>query len=107
MRNAPQVCTNVNSAHLLSPKIMSLIFPLKETINYHSRNAFVTRNVHTVRYGTETLSHLGPKIWSIIPKNIRELKSLKQFKINIKLWKPDKCPCRLCKTYIPGVGFLT
>ena len=94
-------------ANNISPKIMSLIFPLKETINYHSRNAFVTRNVHTVRYSTETLSHLGPNIWSIIPKNIRELKSLKQFKINIKLWKPDKCPCRLCKTYIPGVGFLT
>ena len=20
-------------------------------------------------------------------------------------WKPDTCPCRLCKTYIEGVGF--
>ena len=63
----------------LSPKVMSLVFPLKETESYHSKSTFVTRNVRTVRYGTETLAHLGPKIWSIIPKSIKELKTLKQF----------------------------
>ena len=91
----------------MSPEIMSLVFPLKPLIKYQCKNPFVTRNVHTVRYGTETLAHLGPQIWAIIPSTLKEIKSLKFFKCAIKKWKPDKCPCRLCKTYIDGVGFIT
>ena len=30
----------------------------------------------TVRYGTETITKLGPKIWSIIPDEIRKSTSL-------------------------------
>ena len=32
--------------------------------------------------------------------------SLRTFKDPIELWKPLHCPCKLCKTYINGVGFL-
>ena len=27
------------------------------------------------------------------------------FKLKIKLWVTDKCPCRLCKKYVRSVGF--
>ena len=91
----------------ISPEIMSYVFPLKQSVNYHSKNIFVTRNVRTVHHGTETLAHLGPKVWSMVPQVMKEIKSLSEFKSKIKQWKPDKCPCRLCKTYICGVGFLT
>ena len=90
----------------LSTKIMSSIFPLKDSTRYPSENIFQTRNVHSVRYGTDSLAHLGPKIWSIIPNDIKEQKTLALFTKKIKKWKPSLCPCRLCKLYIKGVGFI-
>ena len=32
--------------------------------------------------------------------------NLETFKKEIKIWEPNDCPCRLCKVYIEGVGFL-
>ena len=90
----------------LSPEIMKEVFPVKETNNYWSRFSFNTRNVRTVTHGTETLSYLGPKLWSIVPKEITNSESLNEFKRKIKKWKPDKCPCRICKKFVSGLGFV-
>ena len=85
---------------------MKEVFQVKESSDYCTKFPFKTRNVRTVTYGTETLSFLGPKIWTMVPRELKEAKSLLDFKRRIKLWKPDKCPCRICKTYIEGVGFI-
>ena len=85
---------------------MNKVFPLKESRNYCTRFPFKSQNVHTVAYGTETLNYMGPKLWSLIPKELREVQSLIEFKKKIKLWKPDNCPCRICKIYIAGLGFI-
>ena len=90
----------------ISPTIMNKVFPLKESRNYCTRFPFKSQNVHTVAYGTETLNYMGPKLWSLIPKELREVQSLIEFKKKIKLWKPDNCPCRICKIYIAGLGFI-
>ena len=31
----------------------------------------MTRNIRTVNYGLETISVFGPKIWSIVPDNLK------------------------------------
>ena len=86
-----------------SPEIMNDIFTLKDQVSYCSKFPFVSNNVRTVAYGTQSLSYLGPKIWSLIPQDMKNLDTVDKFKKQIKLWKPSNCPCRLCKTY---VGFL-
>ena len=83
----------------LSPEIMNFVFPLKISSRYPRENHFQTRNVKKVAYGTETLAHLGPKIWSIVPADIKTF-SLSIFTKRIRKWKPDNCPCRLCKSYV-------
>ena len=93
-------------AYGISPGIMRLILPTKLGILYPWNDIFQTFNVRTVSWGTETLSHLGPKIWNLIPLELKKLRSLSKFKKSIRLWKPEKCPCRMCKTYIQGVGFV-
>ena len=93
-------------AYGLSPKIMNLIFPLKDQIIYPTENIFKTCNVKTVSWGSETLYHLGPKIWSIVPNDMKKF-SLSKFTKKIRKWKPLDCPCRMCKTYIHGLGFIT
>ena len=61
-------------------------------------------NPQSVRLGTETLRTLGPKIWNIIPPDIKNSLSLAIFKRKIKKCVPVNCPCRLCLNYGEGVG---
>ena len=89
-----------------SPKIANLIFPLNPNCKYPGENDFMTRNVKNVGSGTETLAHLGPKIWTLIPITIKKSKSLYTFRKEIRKWKPEKCPCRLCKIYVKDIGFV-
>ena len=83
--------------NVIAPEFMSDIFPLKDDIVYCLQQDFVTRRVNTVYNYIETLSYLGPKIWPLIPNEIKSLPSLELLK-KIKVWKPTKYPCRLCKT---------
>ena len=93
--------------HGLSPSIMKNVFHFNTNISYNlrSRNELYSRNPKTVKYGTETISYLAPKIWSLVPNAIKSSKSLDVFKSKIRQWEPD-CPCRLCKNYLQHVGFI-
>ena len=90
----------------LSPKIMDLIFPRNTQKRYPDENDFKTFNVKSVWHGTESLRHLGPKIWNQVPQDMKRF-SLSKFTTKIRKWKPSKCPCRICKVYVPQLGFVT
>ena len=107
MRNIHSLVTELYKVkNQISPKLMTDIFKLRN-VSYDLRNNsnFEARNVKTVRYGTESITYLGPKLWNLLPDTIKLSKTLEVFKKRVKSWKPD-CPCRLCKTYIPNLGFL-
>ena len=55
---------------------------------------------------SESASYLESKIWEEIPTDIKNKDSLIAFKKEIKKWKPLNCPCRICKTFIPNLGFI-
>ena len=76
--------------------------------NYSLRgnNVLTRRRVNSVRYGTETVSFLAPKIGDILPKDIKDSESLDIFKRKIKKLIPWVCSCKLCKTYAQQVGFI-
>ena len=50
--------------------------------------------------------NLGLRIWNLFPDKLKQLADIHVFKEEVKKWKPENCPCRLCKTYIPHVGFI-
>ena len=89
-----------------SPETVSDIFT-QTTQNYkfNQNRDFRIRSVKSVYHGSESISYLGPKIWEIVPAKIKETNSLNSFKIEIRKWVPQSCPCRLCKQYISGVSF--
>ena len=90
-----------------SPVIMQNIFQeIPNTYNLRNNRIWATYNVRTVYHGMETLSFRGPKTWDILPQSLKEAKSLKHFKNEIKKWKPEGCTCRLCKKYVEKLGFL-
>ena len=85
----------------LCPKTMKDIFVLKTA----GKDDFVLPKVNSVNMGKETIRYRGPKTWNIVPEDIKISQSLAEFKMKIKKWKPTECDCRLCKTYIQGLGF--
>ena len=91
----------------MKPEILNGIFD-ERTNHYNLRenSSFNSRRAQSVYHGTESLSYLGPKIWDLVPEVIRASESLDIFKRNIKKWIPKNYPCRLCKTYSQGVGFI-
>ena len=65
----------------LSPDIMQDIFEIKRNY-YNTRNApaFSSRNIKTVRYGLQTISCVAPKIWDLVPKEMKQVTTLNEFK---------------------------
>jgi len=70
------------------------------------RSDFAIPAVKTENYGKNSVRYLGPLIWNMIPPFIKNTDNLLDFKRNIKKWKPEKCPCKLCKVYIHNLGFV-
>ena len=63
-------------------------------------------NIKTTHYGTQSVKFIGSKIWAMVPQNIKNCKSLQEFKTLIKVWKPIVCPCRMCKRYVVNISFI-
>jgi len=95
-------------ANDMSPQIMNEVFKLRNTPHYNLRHTslFSTEVIHSVFNGSESASYLGPKIWEQIPAEIKNKDSLNGFKNEIKKWIPTDCPCRICKTFVPSLGFI-
>ena len=91
----------------MSPPIVSNIFTQKKCHPYNLRlnSQFFSPLVRSVFHGTESISYLGPVIWDILSDCYKNLPNFSVFKNGIKKWKPENCPCRLCKTYISRLGF--
>ena len=92
----------------ISPKIMNEIFRFSKNSVYSLRSGIQLEkpSINTVQFGSESTVYLGAKIWELIPENIKSSKSVDIFKSKIKKWVPERCPCRLCKTYVNQVGFV-
>ena len=58
-----------------------------------------------MKYGTQPISYLAPKILSIIPEAIKKSKFLESFKLMIRKRKLE-CPFRLYKTHLKHFGFI-
>ena len=61
--------------HFEAPRIMRELFN-RVNISYNWRKVTKIRsyNVKTVHYGTETLLYIGPKVWNLVPPEIKSLK---------------------------------
>ena len=91
----------------LSPVMLQNIFQQSEKRSLRSGNTFTRANVKTVLSGEGSLRSFGPIVWNeLLPNEYKCIDSLQKFKNTIKRWVPQKCPCRLCKEYIPMLGYL-
>ena len=89
----------------LLPEIMKEVYPFNENTPHNTRNKrmFHSRAIKSVTFGSETLPHLA---WELVTVEIKNVESVACFKKVIKKWKPTKCTCRLCRTYVFQDGFV-
>ena len=70
----------------LSPHIVDNVFKLK-TENMHNLrqvSKFSRPTVKTIYHGTESILYLGPKIWDILPEELRNMENLQISKRKIR-----------------------
>ena len=70
----------------LAPSFLNNVFHKNISNSYDLRNheGLCSRNPKTLRYGTETVSYMAPKIWSKVPETIKMSLSLESFKTKIR-----------------------
>ena len=58
---------------------MNNIFKVNQTVPYdlRKRNVLQSRNPSSVRHGSDTISYIAPKIWTLVPETIKNCDSLK------------------------------
>ena len=89
----------------LSPPFMKDLFNEIER-ETRSGTSFSRPNVNSVKRGDRSLRSFGPIVWNtMLPDALKKLENLELFKKSIKSWKPDNCPCELCRVYLKGVGY--
>ena len=79
---------------------------VEKPYNLRSNSVIERQANRSVYFGTESISSLAPKLWELIPSEIKRGKSLNIFKEKIKSWTTSKCPCRLFKKHVGNIGFI-
>ena len=79
--------------------------PFQKIFTINKKGDFCIPKINTVNRGEETVRYRGPKIWEIVPEEIKKAESLAIFKNQITKWKPVDCTCRLCKVFVKGLGY--
>ena len=91
----------------LSIQIFRDLFQIRNNRYCLRSNSYLQRtNVQSVYNGENSLSNYAPKMWDLVPMEIKNSASLEIFIRKIRHWKPQCCPCRLCKVFIPNLGFI-
>ena len=91
----------------LGPEIMKEVLEIVEGPHaLRNELKLKSRKIHSVRYGIETASFVGARVWNSLPSDLKQCKSLELFKSKIKNWIPENCPCKLCKTYLQRIGYV-
>ena len=86
--------------------MQELFVPNNNPHGLRNRRLWNVPKVITVAFGTETIRFRGPKIWDALPITIQKAETLSVFKSKIKELGCIKCTCRLCKEFVPNLGFL-
>ena len=91
----------------LNPPFMIEIFGDKEVpYQLRSTSKLNLPKVRTTNYGTDTVRFMGQRAWAKLPLELKASSSLTVFRKYLKSEKSRHCNCRICKTFIYGLGYL-
>ena len=107
-RNLQKLCVEMFKVkHGMAPKPVQELFKSQVHLhNLRNNKEWEVPKVRTVNNGIDSIRYRGPVTWELLPDDIKQSKSLEEFKRKIKNWKPQGCTCRLCKKFVVGIGYL-
>ena len=85
--------------------IMNLLFKKTKICELSRGINVANRHMHTSRFGADSMSNLGSKIWKLIPDKIKNGSTLPVFTSKVKIWNIDYCPFGICKVFAKDLGF--
>ena len=92
--------------HNLCPGMVQTLFIQKD--GKKSGASFLRPQINSVHNGEESFRWFGPIVWdTMLPDNITKISDLENFKKVVKGSIPSNCLCRLCRSYIQNLGFVT
>ena len=62
----------------------------EQTYNLRKLSQFYRPKVNSVYKGTKSVTFLGPKIWDLVPNELKDIGNLAAFKKAIKKLSPEK-----------------
>ena len=94
--------------HNISKSCLKDLFSVvNDNYNLRYQSNFGVPGINTVFCGTNSIRYFGSVIWNSLPNDLKNTCDFDLFKRTIRRWKPVECPCRLCKTYLGVLGFVT
>ena len=78
---------------------------IEKPYSLRTTSHFRSRKIHTKKYGIETLTYLGPKLWNLVPNEYKTIESLENFKAKIITWVPENCPLKVMQNLHSPSGF--
>ena len=80
----------------LNSPYMKEIFELNTNRN-PERKMLMVKVTESKKYGTDSLKHMGPKIWNCLSPELKTSENLTIFKSLIKSWNGPACNCNACR----------
>ena len=74
-----------------------------ERIECTKKSNYRFQKANTTSFGLQSFRGLGPKIWALIPNELKNIQSLDVFKDKLKKIKFEQCRFNIC---IHGLGWL-
>ena len=87
---------------------MSSIFTPK-LIKYslQAQSIFFRNSVNSSKCGINSIGFFTSKVWQMVPMEMKNLKSLEDFKNKIRKWEPDGFDCKLCKDFVSHLRYVS
>ena len=84
-----------------------IFFSRQNIYNLWKFQELSTPTKNTVNFGMETISYRVPQLLNLIPNNIKLEPTLELLKKKIRKWECEPCPCKMRKTYLQHIHFIS
>src|SRR6056300_284101 len=85
----------------LNPKYVNEMISIKNSSYNLRKHLNIERlKMKTSTYGLMSFRSYGPKIWNMLPNNMKISVCLNDFKNIIKTWRGPNCACKMCSSLL-------
>ena len=92
---------------LAPPNMDSMSNQRTNCYNFRNLQEFQSERKKTVFYVLETKRYRAPKLWTILPEEFKQRKTISLCKSDVRQWIFNECPFKLCKAFVPNLGFIS